>query len=547
MDEPESSVTRRGAVRILMSIGGTGGAALATDWHMPFSKVSSSSPAIASPAPSPASDDRTMQAVIDSGAQTVPDMNELSRLAPDPGRTVFVSDDSHGGFFSFQGGDQRAKIAGDPAGGFFKAPNANPSGQAGAWVRRYTSGRVSPHFFGNSLTGTGEGDDILALERAAKAAVEYEEILDLGHAYGRQVYGVSRTLEVPGVVAVEGTGFGCKIRALRGFPATYTFTGAAGTESAPSAARYTIPAPVMLMQAGGRDNQGRGGGSFRISGNGFAPVGLVVLGSAADGYSLIRVDTTTKYGAVFVGCQNFALGKIQLYMTGESGAVFLNGCYNGMISGLDIRKNYKSNFLSTDDPSWPYFKYFNNISGASECLFLKGIFEDNIGTNKENIVRFETGSRNVFMRTQLYGRANVGIFESDKVTHNSYQSCTLFNGGVSGKAAEFHSYNSEIIGGDIGLWGSESGALNSQNLIECFNTTIFDRVNFPKNNHFSAKLIANLSKNPNDARIVQFTPRFHCLNDAEFINSYAGKIDAIMSYFSLNSRKLVTHDYRDAL
>ena len=546
MEDFDFSVTRRGAFSILMGIGGTGGAALAADWHMPFSKISVAAQANDTPATATTSE-RAMQAAIDSGDQTVRNLSELSGLDPKPGRSVYVSDDSNGGFFSYRTGDRSASIAGDPAGGLFRAPNADPAGRSGAWVRRYTSGRVSPHFFGDSSTGTGEGDDILALERAAKAAVEYEEILDLGHAYGRHKYGVSRTLEIPGIIAVEGAGFGCEISALKGFPESYAFSGVSGTEFAASVSRYTIPAPVVLMQSAGRNKQGRGGGRFRINGNGFAPVGLVVLGSAADGYSLIRIEYTKKFGMVLVGCQNFSLGKIQLYTTGEVGAVFLNGCYNGMISGLDIRKNYKSNFLSKDDPAWPYFRYFNNISGASECLFLKGIFEDNQGARKENIVRFETGSRNVFLRTQLYGRANVGIFESDKVTHNSYQSCTLLNGGLGGKAAEFHSYNSEIIGGDISLWGQDSDETNPQNLIECFNTTLFDKVNFPKNNHFSKKLIANLSQNPADARIVQFTPRFHCMNDAEFANFYAGKIDSIMSYFSLDSQRQITHDYRNAL
>ena len=140
-----------------------------------------------------------------------------------------------------------AKIKADPSGGLFRAPATNPSGSARAWVCRYTSGRISPHFFGDSTTGTGEADDIIALERASKAALEYGEILDLGHEYGRHKHRVSRTLEIPGIISVEGTGFDCEIAALRDFPTTHTFSGAAGTVSNPSTQTFTIPAPVLLM------------------------------------------------------------------------------------------------------------------------------------------------------------------------------------------------------------------------------------------------------------------------------------------------------------
>ena len=203
-----------------------------------------------------------------------------------------------------------------------------------------------------------------------------------------------------------------------------------------------------------------------MNGNSIAPIGLVVLGSAAYEFGSIRVDSTLKFGVVLSGFQNLSLEKMKCYNTGDVGVLFLNGCYNGLCKGLDIRKNSYCNFMSKDDESWPFYRYFCDVSGATDCLFLKGIFEDNVGIwPKENIIRFEEGSRNVFLRTQLYGRANVGIYESDRVAHNSYQSCSLLNGGIRGKAAEFHSFSSEILGGDIGLWGTRTDALSVANLI----------------------------------------------------------------------------------
>ena len=97
----------------------------------------------------------------------------------DTSKPAILHEPGRAGLFVFDPGDRSSEVAADPAEGVHIAPQSDPTGATGAWVRR-SSGAVEARWFG------AKGDGITEDKPAIQAAVDYAGttgggVVRLGH------------------------------------------------------------------------------------------------------------------------------------------------------------------------------------------------------------------------------------------------------------------------------------------------------------------------------------------------------------------------------
>ncbi len=409
------------------------------------------------------------------------------------------------------------------------------SAQQAPLVRRF-GGPIRPEWF--EAKPDGQFDNTSALNRAVKEAAEYEQVLDLSTDYQEAVWAISETVFDKHGVTVKGGGYRSQIKALPGFPRMMEVAGP------PEHDRATVAAAAVVFespQEGPRLNES---GSFRVAGEGHAPIGIMINGGANPVHGNIRIDNTTYAGIVMCGVQNALFGKFQVYRPGRFGMVLLNGCFNCIFQGTDLRQASGADLWCADDPDYPYYRYFNDISGASECLFMKGVWEDSLGGDsgpgKDHVIRMDKGSRNHFMSTQLHGKARCGIFDGPDCVGNIYAPSSLRGVGHDGKAAELRGYLPMLRDTAVTLWGRSS----LENVVEVYNQAMIERIQWA-NLTYRNKLVANKSPSFNDARVIQYVPVIRAGSRGQRNEATrAEEIDAVTLYYETDRSALTAFDYR---
>ena len=149
--------------------------------------------------------------------QIAEDLATLAALrSDDPAATL--TEIGRDGAFRWDGSDQSALVAADPQRGIIVAPDADPSGASGAWVRQIADG-IKPEWFGakgDSANGVGT-DDSAAFVAAIAAAAAVAKTGTLNPNYkgsgkisleAKGYYLGTTTLDLVNNVIIEGVGPG---------------------------------------------------------------------------------------------------------------------------------------------------------------------------------------------------------------------------------------------------------------------------------------------------------------------------------------------------
>jgi hypothetical protein len=149
---------------------------------------------------------------VQAGAGAAATRSALAAIGPKT-QAVFLSEAGREGLFRFDPSNLAAKVAADSAQGFYVAPQIDPTGSSGAWVRQF-SGAVSAGWFGISTANPGAANSsaIAALFAALKARVSrpadfsfYDGLEPVIFAPGE--FNFAATIELSdGTFTIEGAG-----------------------------------------------------------------------------------------------------------------------------------------------------------------------------------------------------------------------------------------------------------------------------------------------------------------------------------------------------
>lgn len=86
---------------------------------------------------------------------TVTTRAALAALDPATNPTIFLREGGRSGIFAWQAGDASAQVSNDPLQGLYIARSSNPSGSAGAWVRKWDGINGIPEWWGAQTNNSG--------------------------------------------------------------------------------------------------------------------------------------------------------------------------------------------------------------------------------------------------------------------------------------------------------------------------------------------------------------------------------------------------------
>lgn len=173
------------------------------------------------------------------------DRNAVAALNTAEVTKVILLEQNSSGLFNWIAGDFSALVTADVNEGIYIASDANPTGDAGAWVRSFT-GDVDPRWFGVLTSNTGAQNDaamsaLFATLRARSSVLGVFYLATEPIKFPQGLFNFNSTIELTdGIWIIEGVGSLDDTGTILKFPSgvtgirvqRYNTTGASGTRAA---------------------------------------------------------------------------------------------------------------------------------------------------------------------------------------------------------------------------------------------------------------------------------------------------------------------------